>query len=125
MHTSFSGSSTKSNSWGSLEVDVVDLGKLSETEAAAFNFATAAENLSRAESPRVKKPRGRRCCCLNATTSLVLCVLALSAEGSLFAEVVAGVSEAAAADLRLTVVLLGGRTPVLLEDIVHLCAMLL
>ena len=49
-----------------------------------------------------------------------LCVLALSVEGSLFAEVVAGVSEAAAADLRLTVVLLGGRTPVLLKDIVHL-----
>ena len=48
---------------------LVDLGKLSETEAAAF--ATAAENLSRV-TPRVKKPRGRRCCCLNPTTSLVL-----------------------------------------------------
>lgn len=50
----------------------------------------------------------------------------LSAEGSVFGEAVAGVSEAAeAAALRPTVVLLGGRSPVLLEDIVHLCAMLL
>ena len=92
--------------WGSLEADGVDLGKLSETEAAAL--ATAAENLSRAESPRVKKPRGRRGC-LNATTSLVL--LLCSAEAVL--------AEAAAADSRLFVVLLGGTSPVL-EDIVHL-----
>lgn len=52
LHTSSSGSSAKSNSWGSLEADGADLGKLSETEAAAF--ATAAENLSRV-TPRVKK----------------------------------------------------------------------
>ena len=49
-----------------------------------------------------------------------LCVLVLSAEGSVFAEAVAGVSWSTAAALRLTVVLLGGRSPVLLEDIVHL-----
>ena len=90
-----------------MEADGVDLGKLSETEAAAL--ATAAENLSRAESPRVKKPRGRRGC-LNATTSLVLLLLC---------SVEAVLAEADAADSRLLVVLLGGTSPVL-EDIVHL-----
>ena len=91
-----------------MEADGVDLGKLSETEAAAL--ATAAENLSRAESPRVKKPRGRRGC-LNATTSLVMLLLLCSVEAVL--------AEADAADSRLLVVLLGGTSPVL-EDIVHL-----
>lgn len=132
-HVSSSAASLpNSNSWGSLEADGVDLGKLSETEAAAL--ATAAENRSRAvESPRVKKPRGRRGC-LNATTSLVpQCVLLgllalLRLLGGSGAEVVLAEAETttAAADSRLVVVLLGGGTsPVLLEDIVHLCAEML
>lgn len=135
-HVSSSATSLpNNNSWGSLEADGVDLGKLSETEAAAL--ATAAENRSRAvESPRVKKPRGRRGC-LNATTSLVpQCVLLgllalLRLLGGSGAEVVLAEAETttAAADSRLVVVLCvllgGGTSPVLLEDIVHLYAEML